>query len=747
MALESGHADSGGDSRSITDSNKEAQSEQSGLRSQVSFRKKLAGKLKTIHTSSLPVGRGGTPSSGGSLRMKLIEKHKPSSSVDVIEGTEMSPESQRKSTSLQALASNYACLPSVDRTSTASAVSERGRTSKASRELANGSSGGNSTGGGKGSRSSGLQDAGSDLNSIGGLDTAISHHHAAASLTRFDTDNRDFDRRLADVIQGSDLGKSGGYLIHRSSLNPWTLRFKEGDVEEEYRAHFALAADRNANRSGTNGSTSSEAEESASQYRYSGVFIDILVAGVVVLIVSVLALIVFGTRNIAWLLFLPVSLVLVVLSIALVGVPLLRRRTLLPCVNLWVPRHIIGLVLIALPSGAALCNVMSGSDAPLERAVSAQLACGYILLIAIFCHCNFSQLGCWPKTLLAALFGVVLVALTNICLGGRPDCLINATRNANSTILVTPGDELQTIRGTNHFNVPLFSGSTAYRWEVMVDVLLALLLIGFLNYEFEAGFRMSFFGDVQARRDTAQMQIVRDQADWLLTNIIPQHAVEELKVNTKYSENHQMTAVLFASITNWNEMYEENFEGGREFLRVLNEVIGDFDELLDRPQFSQVEKIKTIGSSYMAASGLNPERRKLALHPYAHLYELIEFALALQEALRLFNQDLLNFDFVCKLGVNIGPVTAGVIGTTKLYYDIWGDTVNIASRMYSTGVVDRIQVSQYTRDLLCDRYDFEFRDHIEVKGIDTGMDTYLLVGRKGEPPFSRPDRESSEPMF
>jgi adenylate cyclase 9 len=124
---------------------------------------------------------------------------------------------------------------------------------------------------------------------------------------------------------------------------------------------------------------------------------------------------------------------------------------------------------------------------------------------------------------------------------------------------------------------------------------------------------------------------------------------------------------------------------------------------------------------------------------------LIEFALSLQDQLRLFNQDLLNFDFVCKLGVNIGPVTAGVIGTTKLYYDIWGDTVNIASRMYSTGVIDRIQVSQHTRDLLCDRYDFEFRDHIEVKGIDTGMDTYLLVGRKGEPPLSQ--RDSSEQPF
>ncbi|VDL86424.1 unnamed protein product [Nippostrongylus brasiliensis] len=179
-------------------------------------------------------------------------------------------------------------------------------------------------------------------------------------------------------------------------------------------------------------------------------------------------------------------------------------------------------------------------------------------------------------------------------------------------------------------------------------------------------------------------------------------------------------------------MYEENFEGGREFLRVLNEVIGDFDELLDRPEFCHVEKIKTIGAAYMAASGLNPEQKRNMEHPKEHLYQMVEFALAIQHVLSVFNEDLLNFDFVCKLGLNIGPVTAGVIGTTKLYYDIWGDTVNIASRMYSTGVLNRIQVSAHTRDILLDRYEFEYRDHIEVKGIDGGMDTYLLIGRKAD---------------
>jgi adenylate cyclase 9 len=116
----------------------------------------------------------------------------------------------------------------------------------------------------------------------------------------------------------------------------------------------------------------------------------------------------------------------------------------------------------------------------------------------------------------------------------------------------------------------------------------------------------------------------------------------------------------------------------------------------------------------------------------------------------------LDFDFVCKIGVNIGPVTAGVIGTTKLYYDIWGDTVNIASRMYSTGVEDRIQVSEETRRLLIDRYDFQYRDKIDVKGVDGmnriithlntnlgGMNTFLLVGRKGEPPLNGPNAVKS----
>ncbi|RCN49460.1 hypothetical protein ANCCAN_04401 [Ancylostoma caninum] len=89
--------------------------------------------------------------------------------------------------------------------------------------------------------------------------------------------------------------------------------------------------------------------------------------------------------------------------------------------------------------------------------------------------------------------------------------------------------------------------STFFIWEMLLDVVLSIILVGFLNYQFEAAFRMSFYGDVQARRDTQRMQIVRDQADWLLNNVIPAHAVESLKTDTKYRYVQLLIRKLCAS--------------------------------------------------------------------------------------------------------------------------------------------------------------------------------------------------------
>ncbi|CAJ0578607.1 unnamed protein product, partial [Mesorhabditis spiculigera] len=695
----------------------------------MSFRKKIAAKLKTIHTTSLPMrgGQGG----GGSLRMKLADRNKGASNSTQLLPKEPNSicimDDQKKSASLQALTSNTA-NPNAPYTPPACPNSGSNPDARAWHERsATKNSGGSTSNSAKGSRSSGLQlslqDPGSDLASVGGLDTAISHHHNAASLTRFDTDHRDFDQHLVQVIQGEEGEFAKGFWVHQDSLNPWTLRFNEKEIEDEYRAHFAESTDRfgGAHSAIAHHKNLSEYSPTSSPYRYSGVFIDMITAGGLCLVSAIVVLLSLHTFPIQFLIYIAFALTIVFAAIGLIGIPLLSRKSLLPCVNLWLPRHIIGLFLIALPVGVAICIVplCAFDKCPTMDLLSIRITFSYLMILALFAHCNFSQLGAWPKTLQCIIVGLIHVGALFWCQQNYRQRLPMVEKCAADNI-------------TSPWAISTEFGSPLFFWEIILDVLIAIILVAFLNYQFEAAFRMSFFGDVQARRDTEKMQIVRDQADWLLNNVIPPHAVETLKTDTKYSENHDSTAVLFASITNWSEMYEENFEGGREFLRVLNEVIGDFDELLDRPEFCHIEKIKTIGSTYMAASGLNPERRRHAAHPKEHLYQMIEFALALQHQLSVFNEDLLNFDFVCKLGLNIGPVTAGVIGTTKLYYDIWGDTVNIASRMYSTGVENRLQVSKDTRDLLADRYEFEFRGNVEVKGVDGGMETFLLVGRRAE---------------
>jgi adenylate cyclase 9 len=97
--------------------------------------------------------------------------------------------------------------------------------------------------------------------------------------------------------------------------------------------------------------------------------------------------------------------------------------------------------------------------------------------------------------------------------------------------------------------------------------------------------------------------------------------------------------------------------------------------------------------------------------------------------MRRFNEALLNFEFELRMGLNFGPVTAGVIGTTKLFYDIWGDTVNVASRMDSTGQKGRIQVPEHFAVALNDKYQFELRGEIEVKG-KSKMRTFFLEEKK-----------------
>lgn len=125
-------------------------------------------------------------------------------------------------------------------------------------------------------------------------------------------------------------------------------------------------------------------------------------------------------------------------------------------------------------------------------------------------------------------------------------------------------------------------------------------------------------------------------------------------------------------------------------------ITADFDELLDESRFAGIEKIKTVGSTYMAASGLNPTQKDgNNSEDLEHLCALIDFAIVMRQRLDDVNTHSFN-NFGLRVGVSCGPLVGGVIGARKPVYDIWGNTVNEASRMDSTGVMGKIQVPKYT---------------------------------------------------
>ena len=207
------------------------------------------------------------------------------------------------------------------------------------------------------------------------------------------------------------------------------------------------------------------------------------------------------------------------------------------------------------------------------------------------------------------------------------------------------------------------------------------------------------------------------QSEGLLLNVLPRSIAQRLKRNPGViAERYDEVTVLFADIADFTPFAERT--SPERVVGVLDEIFSAFDRLTQR---RGLEKIKTIGDAYMVVGGL-PEPRPdhaeavaelaIAMHTeLAHLCETLELGLAI------------------RIGIDTGPVVAGVIGRHKFIYDLWGDTVNTASRMESHGVAGRIQVTEATYRRLCDTYRFEDRGEIEVKGKGR-LRTYLLVGSR-----------------
>ncbi len=214
-----------------------------------------------------------------------------------------------------------------------------------------------------------------------------------------------------------------------------------------------------------------------------------------------------------------------------------------------------------------------------------------------------------------------------------------------------------------------------------------------------------------------RLEIEQGKSERLLLNILPKPIALRLKQQERIiADSFKEVSVLFADIVGFTSLSTRL--SPHELVEMLNEIFTVFDGLTAR---HGLEKIKTIGDNYMAVGGLPVPRPD-------HAEAAAQLALDMQREIPRFT--LKNGDpFNMRIGINSGPVVAGVIGTSKFIYDLWGDTVNIASRMESHAPLGGIQVSAATRELLRDKFIFEERGMIPVKGRGP-MPLYLLKGRK-----------------
>uniref|UniRef100_A0A3P8V8X9 Adenylate cyclase type 5 n=1 Tax=Cynoglossus semilaevis TaxID=244447 RepID=A0A3P8V8X9_CYNSE len=271
--------------------------------------------------------------------------------------------------------------------------------------------------------------------------------------------------------------------------------------------------------------------------------------------------------------------------------------------------------------------------------------------------------------------------------------------------------------------------------KIMTPVVITVFVLALYLHaqQVESTARLDFLWKLQATEEKEEMEELQAYNRRLLHNILPKdvaaHFLQRERRNDElYYQSCECVAVMFASISNFSEFYvelEANSEGV-ECLRLLNEIIADFDEIISEDQFRQLEKIKTIGSTYMAASGLNDSTYDKAGR--SHIRALADYAMRLMDQMKYINEHSFN-NFKMKIGLNIGPVVAGVIGARKPQYDIWGNTVNVASRMDSTGVPERIQVTTDLYQVLSSyNYKLEYRGVVTVKGKGEMMTYFLTSG-------------------
>jgi len=218
---------------------------------------------------------------------------------------------------------------------------------------------------------------------------------------------------------------------------------------------------------------------------------------------------------------------------------------------------------------------------------------------------------------------------------------------------------------------------------------------------------------LELQREKEMLHIEQMKSEKLMLNILPKPIADRLKRGEKnIAGSYPEVTVLFSDLVGFTKMSAK--KTAPELVKLLNDIFSRFDK---RAELLGLEKIKTIGDAYMAVGGLPIPRSD-------HAEIVADMALGMYQDLADFNQANQQ-EIQMRIGIHSGPVVAGVIGFTKFSYDLWGNTVNTASRMESTSGNGRIQVSAITHELLKEHFVLEERELIECKGLGPMLTSYV----------------------
>jgi len=213
------------------------------------------------------------------------------------------------------------------------------------------------------------------------------------------------------------------------------------------------------------------------------------------------------------------------------------------------------------------------------------------------------------------------------------------------------------------------------------------------------------------------LEAEKARSQQLLLNVLPQRIIDRLNAGeTRIADRHEDAAVLFSDFVGFTSISAALTPAA--LVDELNDLFRSFDAICDA---NGVEKIKTVGDAYLAVGGLDGAGLDGAA-------AIAEAALAMLEAVGQRTATAATWQI--RIGINTGPIVAGIVGSSKFAYDVWGDTVNVASRLESTSEPGRIQVSADLANRLADRFVFEPRGAVDLKGKGA-RETCFLVGRRG----------------